>query len=513
MTNTAKKDDTIETKVFVTEPIKGTKLDYMVKKMEWYEDGKRYFGTAPVINLFGDIARYRLHPTKVWFGAMKDKSYECGNDMKMAAWILAYRHVLLMNDYFPINSSYHKAIKPVSAEGIKMWDDIMIQVIDDNRLNPDDIVDLIINKDTRDSYVDGYEYQHHQQVYEYLHGKDIPFNDQDIEFETRDFDSKDVEKPHKDNKIIYIAGPVYVDPVTSEHPEDDVPVAEVVNESSDNVKEEPIFGPKIKGYMIEDEIKSFNQVMKNAISFGDEESEKPVDLNDPVAAINASNKVFEAQYLPLVDFTKFIEDNGLHLVYGAWDIPAGRLISVHFYDNTTPAPINQLFIDPNVLYRNGYNVLTANKDGDIIREAVCSIDDRETILTMVHDQLDKKTLRKLNSRLPYGTKAVMEMVDFSGLNTHEPLSVSEWKKLITNIYSIIKTSEDWKFRAKLVEYNNPEKFKLVCDDTVLPILHDGYGKDYSEITKTSEDAGFWITFDSEKYGKEKKYEFLDSASK
>lgn len=516
-----------------------SRLAMAVNRLE--PDGKGGFiGTRFVGSYMEEIRRYRKYPTRVLLGQMMHKNYETSDDLKAVAWIFAYHDIINLKFANPADSSLWDYLKPHTEAGIKIWDDIMLDLVNkDNRLDPEDICKLIIDKDTRNNYQNSDNFHVQKLAHDHLNdpveeeSPEIP-NDADIVFETTSdpaadeapFEEAGAEKKEEpkisnpkirnDIKTIIVKEETHkpdaiVEPVVDKvYP--NITEREPDKKDESDVKldvhvaEEPTIMPTLDKYFLkEEDLKTFGEAMKTAITFDDQPVSPTVDYTNPIAVIEASNNIFEAQYIPLTEFRKLLEENGLHCIYNGLDYPAGRLLLTNIYNPAIPGPMSTVIIDPNVLYRNGYNVLSTSKEGDILKECVCSINDKESVMTIVNNAMDKKFEKRLHSRLPYGTKAVLEMTDLSGLGARE-LSTTEWKKLILNIYSVIKTiGVDWKYRAKLAEYDNPEKFKILCDDNVLPLFPEGTGKDYSDITKTPEDEGFWIDYDSKKYG-DKKYD-------
>lgn len=456
------------------------RLNKLVKDLVFKDDYYGWWGMPKVTGYLDEIWRYMNYESsnkkipqfkislskKSFIPKISIKhlrsGYETSNDLKAVAWI--YAHARLLNLNLPDN--YWDNLIPKTPEGIAEWDSTLVDITD---VSPVRIHSLLLNEATKRWYYDS-------AIKSEMCIDEIPFAPFKEVFPEKDNKKDPVPKKNHETKA--------PDNAEYEHPEDD----EVIVEDHDKL----MFGPKF-GYVRQtSELKTFGETMKNCIIFDKPKEEKSADQqqvsNSNITELDIeaslSNALFEGQYPPLEKFTKRMRDKGMNVYYRHYQIPSGYLVLVSLLDGcNNNTMLTNLFIDPNLVYRNGYNVMTTTRNGDIANEMVCSINDIKTIVRLAKGPaLTKKERKAILSRNPYGTRDVLKMVDFSGLGSREPFSKQEWNELIANLHSII-TSGSLKHRAKLINYISPKRFTLLCDNMVLPLVPYGIGPNVTNITK------------------------------
>lgn len=471
------------------------RLNKLVRNLVYKDDYYGWWGLPKITSYLDEIWRYMNYESsnkktlKKWsISPAKGKMipitinrkdlrslYESSDDLKAVAWLYAHARVLQFN----VPENYWDKLIPTTTDGIATWDSTLVDITD---ISPVVIHSLLINEATKRWYYNSAIW--HDTGIESL--EPAPFVEVTPEDKTKTSTKK---KPKEENKPADLA--------EAEHPEDD----EVILEEHDRL----MFGPKF-GYVRQtSELKTFGETMKNCIIFDKPKDEKIVDqtnsqnLNMIELNIEAalSNALFEGQYPPLEKFTKKMQEKGINVYYRHYQIPSGYLILTSLLDGTNNnSVLTSVFIDPNLIFRNGYNVITTTHNGDIANELTCSLNDIKTIVRMAKGPvLTKKERKALLSRNPYGTRDVLKMVDFSGLGSREPFQKQEWDELMTNIYSVIK-SGSLRYRSKLVNYVSPKKFTLLCDNMVLPLLPYGIGANVTNVTKPVDMNASVIEYDS-----------------
>ncbi len=284
------------------------------------------------------------------------------------------------------------------------------------------------------------------------------------------------------------------DPVTTEHPEDDAP-------ANSNDADSTPFAEDIKKSAYElNKLHDFGDVMKDLIKFDKGEEQKDTYATQRIETQFMQNNVqFEQVYPKIAPFTALLNKNGYAVEYRFFEIPAGKLIHAYVITMATNASM-LLFIDPNVIYKNGYNVLTSTSGrGKLLTEAFIPITDEENVLLFARKRLNQKERKVIAKKYPAATKTVFELIDFSGLGKREPFDGKEWASLVNNLGDLIK-EENLQFRATITDYKSPDKFRLYSSNTTLPFSN--LEEDIAIIRMNG--TTFWVDYDIQKYG-EKKY--------
>lgn len=131
---------------------------------------------------------------------------------------------------------------------------------------------------------------------------------------------------------------------------------------------------------------------------------------------------------------------GMRAIYRKWKIAVGDVIVAAIF--AYGEHIGNLLVDPNVIYKNGYNVLRVDeKNDDILKALICPLYD------------------------------VFRMVDFSGIflepEGRKMLPEYEWSRLVENL---AVTVPQLQYRARIAQYRNPDDFKLISDGEVVPVM-------------------------------------------
>lgn len=242
-----------------------------------------------------------------------------------------------------------------------------------------------------------------------------------------------------------------VDPAELEHPEDDIPV--------DSITGMPIV------------VKGFPDMKEGILFEGNKEAPAATEPAAPVSPFADNNREYEQHYPRLAEFSDLLAKEGMCCVYHfTVACPAcSEILMVEVKKvSDLQSPGRWVLIDPDVLYRNGYNVMTCSANGQVLGENFCSLDDHVTVMKIVRGTLNRKDRKALAKNRPSYIRKVYELVDFSGISNHEPLKDGEWRKLLANLNNVINEQNITK-RVQLHNYRNPERFMLLCHSGILPM--------------------------------------------
>lgn len=506
----------------------GKRISKILTKVEKQRaSGKDLTAAIDMAKYVCDVRDYLMLPYKKvrrFSSITRASLYEKSDDVAAMAIAAAYRDVFGTDAYMIDGDRYGtEFFMPKTRDGIVMWDAALMAISADPDIKQKTIYDLMINSYTKACFASmcrvKEEMEKHMKpeddkiiklhtievVGDSVEAEEEPIDDNIIDGDFKEVPSSEIKSTRKDNgksKEVKTEqkGPAkaelkkdeketvqqkkeenikIVDPAEAEHPQDDMP-----EPGSGEVDPKP--GPKEKKYT-EKKTYTFSEAMKGMIKFDNADGEKEEDdhvapiISEPrkvkypeiVADIPNNNAQFHNIYPKLQWFTDLMKANNILVSYRMTKFPFGDLINVCAFGNngTTFPNIGWAFIDPNVLYRDGYNVLTmSNNNGDILREIVCPMKESfETmIVKIVKGSLNKKEQRNLLKMRPICTRKVFEMIDFTGLGHREPLDTREWTLLIENLGDIIENN-GIKYRMKISDYVGPENFKLLCDQSVIPV--------------------------------------------
>ena len=264
--------------------------------------------------------------------------------------------------------------------------------------------------------------------------------------------TKKDEKPVDEKKAEPEKPADSVDLAEKEHPEDDIAV--------DSITGMPIV---VKGF----------PDMKEGILFEGNKDKTPAEPEQTtvVSPFTDNNREYEQHYPRLSEFSALLAKEGLCCIYHfTVACPAcNEILMVEVKKlSDLQAPGKWVLIDPDVLYHNGYNVMTCSANGQILAENFCSLDDHTTVMKIVRGTLNRKDRKALAKNRPSYVRKVYELVDFSGIANHEPLKDGEWKKLLANLNNVINEQNITK-RVQLHNYRGPERFLLLCHSGILPM--------------------------------------------
>ena len=163
---------------------------------------------------------------------------------------------------------------------------------------------------------------------------------------------------------------------------------------------------------------------------------------------------------------------GMRVIYRKWKLPIGSIIVASIFTHGEHS--GNLLVDPNVIYKNGYNVLRVDeKNDDILKALICPLYDGwgGLIIRMAKGCIRSQDEEYLRNLFPECTYDVFKMVDFSGIflssEGNEMLSDYEWSRLVENLAVAIPQLQ---YRARIAQYRNPDDFKLISDDKVVPVM-------------------------------------------
>lgn len=255
------------------------------------------------------------------------------------------------------------------------------------------------------------------------------------------------KQPEKKEELAAAAS---VDPAEMEHPEDDKP---------EDVPRDAITGMPIV-------MKGFPD-MTEGITI-DASEKQPVAEN--VGPFFDNNVEYEKHFPRLAEFSSLLLKEGFCCIYHfTVACPAVEILMVDVRKLSDPQTnVKWLLIDPDLLYRTGYNVMTCSANGHVLAETFCSLDDTTMVMKIVRGTLNRKDRKALAKSRPSYLRKVYELVDFTAIRNHEPLKEGEWKKLLANLNNVINEQNITK-RVQLQNYRNPDQFVLLCHSAIMPM--------------------------------------------
>lgn len=258
------------------------------------------------------------------------------------------------------------------------------------------------------------------------------------------------QKKQPEKKKEELAAAASVDPAEMEHPEDDKP---------EDVPRDAITGMPIV-------MKGFPD-MTEGITI-DASEKQPVAEN--VGPFFDNNVEYEKHFPRLAEFSSLLLKEGFCCIYHfTVACPAVEILMVDVRKLSDPQTnVKWLLIDPDLLYRTGYNVMTCSANGHVLAETFCSLDDTTMVMKIVRGTLNRKDRKALAKSRPSYLRKVYELVDFTAIRNHEPLKEGEWKKLLANLNNVINEQNITK-RVQLQNYRNPDQFVLLCHSAIMPM--------------------------------------------
>lgn len=255
------------------------------------------------------------------------------------------------------------------------------------------------------------------------------------------------KQPEKKEELATAAS---VDPAEMEHPEDDKP---------EDVPRDAITGMPIV-------MKGFPD-MTEGITI-DASEKQPVAEN--VSPFFDNSVEYEKHFPRLAEFSSLLLKEGFCCIYHfTVACPAVEILMVDVRKLSDPQTnVKWLLIDPDLLYRTGYNVMTCSANGHVLAETFCSLDDTTMVMKIVRGTLNRKDRKALAKSRPSYLRKVYELVDFTAIRNHEPLKEGEWKKLLANLNNVINEQNITK-RVQLQNYRNPDQFVLLCHSAIMPM--------------------------------------------
>lgn len=458
--------------------------------------------------------------------------YEKSDDVGAMAVAAAYRDIYQSDIYMIDGDRYGtEFFMPKTPEGIERWDNALLAISGDPGIKSKTIYDLMINSYAKACFANMaiVKEEMEKNCKPVVDGV-VRLTDSDVDIipptgdgkqaDTSNINNEYAEVPLKEQKRdVNKPGtnkPVSKDsnslkerfknaPKTKmdhlaekEHPTDDDPDDKkpTPTKSPENVVKgsgevDPKPGPKAPTGYTTQKTYSFSEAMKDLINFTSDDPDQntgeekvatmvtepnPTKVKHPemVADIPNNNAQFHKIYPNLVWFTELMGKSDILISYQMIKFPFGDVIGICSFlnDKKKEYPyINRCFIDPNVLYHDGYNVLSMDDpNGDILKEAACPMKEgfEAMIVKIVKGALNKKERRNIMKMRPINTHKVFDLIDFTGLGSREPLETKEWTILIETLGDIIDKM-GVKYRMKLTNYKGPENFTLVCDESVVPL--------------------------------------------
>ena len=182
-----------------------------------------------------------------------------------------------------------------------------------------------------------------------------------------------------------------------------------------------------------------------------------------------NNNMWHHHYPNVKPYTNLIHRAGYYVVYSASPMFPGIIVASLI--NKANEMAGLYMIDPGIVYGDTYRIVTTfRQDGNILKEAYIPKNQSDIILNMLQTgTLPKEDRDKLNNNLPRGIYDVLEHVDLRMLGEKfgGKMNFNSWRSMITNMTKIIPNMPNCRFRV--MEFNNPKDFKLVCDENVTSV--------------------------------------------
>lgn len=256
-------------------------------------------------------------------------------------------------------------------------------------------------------------------------------------------------------------------------------------------------------------------ILKTAIHIVDNEGkvipetpkEVPTPPNPEAAKVNLEmltrNNTEYCAAIPQLNWIRNLAmSDNMAMAFNLFQLPIGPIISIEVFDiKKDYERLNTVFLDPNLVYRDGFNVIsTEDPNGDLLKEVVCPMRDgfEKIILAMLRGTLSKQQRKNLLKMRPMCTYKVFSKIDFSGLRSREAFDTKEWTLLVENLGPI---AEKLQYRSRIIDYVSPDNFKIVCDNEVRPIA---FGQANEKLMKPAAEEGAWGDYNPSKYGEDVK---------
>lgn len=244
---------------------------------------------------------------------------------------------------------------------------------------------------------------------------------------------------------------------------------------------------------------SFGEALSSLVTFEDGTKQDLIQENVVPFQKSTADKKNNNRYIKMYpELKQFVEmTDGLKLVvkFSESNVKAYvhddyRLITAQIYDPSVARSnmpyVATLFIDPNEIYNNGFNVLSSNRgNGNIFEEDCVKLTDKQNVLDMIRGGLSDDARVMVRNKINTYAKSVIQIVDFRPAlsdnkkvlpeKTYQLLLPAVWAicEKTKALYGILNSVENEKKFSMIVaiddnatgaptEYNidfDPEKYK------------------------------------------------------
>ena len=197
-----------------------------------------------------------------------------------------------------------------------------------------------------------------------------------------------------------------------------------------------------------------------------------IDVLDPKNNPLIDNNVAWENAFPMIKpFTNLIHRAGLFVGYAECANYPGLLVAV-LYDNTGEST-GMLCIDPCLIYGDTYRIITIERnDANIFKEIYLAKSQPGLIMKLLTNKgLDKADKDLVQSKLPRAIYDVLYHFDlrYLGVKYEGKMNFLQWRSAVTNMSKLLANMPD--IRLRILEFENSNHFKLVCDEKVLAVMN------------------------------------------
>lgn len=188
---------------------------------------------------------------------------------------------------------------------------------------------------------------------------------------------------------------------------------------------------------------------------------------------NSSNLYFQAQIAKLDKFTRCANKIGRNVIYYPTD---SGLLFAQIVDVKTGQIVNNLLVDPYLIYGDNIRILRVPAEGEDIRKMIFVPISKENLVNkMIRGTFTTADEKEIRKNLPaimndFDSKYhLLDRVDFRGLMTEgygRGIPFKDWKVLVGHLEEIFKDPAVPTARFRFLSLESKDKFTLIADPDV-----------------------------------------------
>ena len=287
-------------------------------------------------------------------------------------------------------------------------------------------------------------------------------------------------------------------------------IEEVVIESTENSNNDI---PVVEAEVVDNAREEVKETQKDDNTFDVivPEGSNAVEVNDySIEKMSETFDIFKKKYPGLEEFDNIVREakfNARYYYKDFSDLIAVDIVKVYSSTDFDEKVINTVIdtvdivgsfiIDPNTLYRNGYNLLVGGLSSGLYSMTPLSFSAHKNLIKKaVIEKLSDKDINKARKSLPEKCSDVLRRVDLTEVGK---MTYHKWKKLVENIGSSLEVLPKG-VRFRIIDIKSESEFKLFIDDKVKsPIVNSKLIRN-SRQTKYAK-SGLFVSYNAKEYSK------------